>query len=60
MNYPFLSDYKRVWDIDLAIDAYAEEIAKEHGQVHPDEEWAENIAAYVAGFIDSGTGFWII
>lgn len=24
LNYPFLSDYKRVWDMDLAIDAYAE------------------------------------
>lgn len=22
--YPFLSDYKRVWDMDLAVDAYAE------------------------------------
>ena len=40
------------------VDSYYEsgftrEIAKEHGQVHPDEEWAENIATYVAGFIDS-------
>ncbi len=38
------------------IDSYYEsgftrEIAKEHGQVHPDEEWAEKIAAYVAGVI---------
>lgn len=39
------------------IDSYYEsgftrEIAKEHGQVHPDEEWAEKIAAYVAGEIN--------
>lgn len=41
------------------IDSYYEsgftrEIAKEHGQVHPDEEWAEKIAEYVADRIQPG------
>ena len=26
-------------------------IAREHGEVHPDEEWKERIACYVAGEI---------
>lgn len=30
---------------------FTEEIAREHGEVHPDEEWAERIAEYVAGEI---------
>ncbi len=49
-NYPFLSDYKRVWEMDLAVNAYQELRAffRHHDPRHlREEEWFERL-----GYID--------
>lgn len=47
-----ICEFCRVEWIDSYYESgFTEEIAREHGEVHPDEEWAEKIAAYAAGRI---------
>ena len=48
--YPFLSDYQRVWEMDLAKDAYAElrEFFRRHDPTHERvDEWFKRL-----GYID--------
>jgi cephalosporin-C deacetylase len=48
--YPFLSDYRRVWEMDLAVDAYRElqSFFRHHDPTHDRaEEWFEKL-----GYID--------
>jgi cephalosporin-C deacetylase len=48
--YPFLSDYKRVWEMDLAKDAYLE--LKEYFRRHDPRHERENEVFTKLGFID--------
>ncbi|WP_274361264.1 acetylxylan esterase [Paenibacillus thermotolerans] len=49
-NYPFLSDYKRVWEMDLAKDAYDE--LKAFFRFHDPQHKREEEIFYKLGYID--------
>lgn len=49
-NYPFLSDYKRVWEMDLCKDAYLE--LKEYFRRHDPYHEREDEIFYRLGYID--------
>lgn len=47
-----ISDFCGVHFVDSYQESgFTSQVAKDHGQVHPDEEWADRIAEYVAGVI---------
>lgn len=48
--YPFLSDYKRIWDMDLAVDAYEE--IKAYFRLFDPRHEREDAIFYKLGYID--------
>ncbi len=47
--YPFLSDYKRVWEMDLALDAYADirDYFRRYDPLHKREDYVFNTLGYI-------------